>query len=247
MVASSVPAILPLPTTSAEATTQAVAATTLALRAHDRVQVALHGETLDGHLLCTSLLRSIREELPRTRLFVDGVAAARAWARHSPSSPCDVLGAGDVANDDEAVLIVAPTNRAPTWRRERAPRTPESPVEPDALKLKSFQALVARAGSRPVVLVNADLEALTLTAPRVGRPIRPMLLSDFEMAYYLATSPRQVDGDVFAVRRAFPCEEWETWAHAPREAAKMLRRTTPQRPAAADVVARRARPVSWFD
>ena len=80
MVASSVPAILPLPTTSAEATTQAVAATTLALRAHDRVQVALHGETLDGHLLCTSLLRSIREELPRTRLFVDGVAAARGRA-----------------------------------------------------------------------------------------------------------------------------------------------------------------------
>ena len=145
------------------------------------------------------------------------------------------------------MLIVAPTNRAPTWRRERAPRTPESPAEPDALKLKSFQALVARAGSRPVVLINADLEALTLTAPRVGRPIRPMLLSDFEMAYYLATSPRQIDGDVFAVRRAFPCEEWETWAHAPREAAKMLRRTTPQRPAAADVVARRARPVSWFD
>ena len=65
--------------------------------------------------------------------------------RASRASPCDVLGAGDVANDDEAVLIVAPTNRAPTWRRERAPRTPESPVEPDALKLKSFQALVARA------------------------------------------------------------------------------------------------------
>ena len=135
------------------------------------------------------------------------------------------------------MLIVADEPRADVPRARAADARVAGRA--DALKLKSFQALVARAGSRPVVLINADLEALTLTAPRVGRPIRPMLLSDFEMAYYLATSPRQVDGDVFAVRRAFPCEEWETWAHAPREAAKMPRRTTP-RVGGVDVVARRA-------
>ena len=69
------------------------------------------------------------------------------------------------------------------------------------MQLEAVQTLLYRARDRPVVLVNADLEAVVLSA-RAGRPVQPMFLSDFEHAYFYATDGRA------AVRRAFPLD-WE--------------------------------------
>ena len=247
---------------------QASASTLRALQSgHLRVQVNVHAppqRRVPMTSLCEGLVGALEREGRRTRIVFNGVDAAMRWRRSSTTHTdrYDVLSAADWDDDDDALVLVAPTNRdrrvlrraplaagASDWPGAPHPAgLPSDSDEPDGMQLEAVQTLLYRARDRPVVLVNADLEAVVLSA-RAGRPVPPMFLSDFEHAYFYATDGRA------AVRRAFPLD-WEaslrprpraTARHgragalppSPRAPPRVRRRTSRRKPLLADVLVSR--------
>eukprot|EP00310_Coccolithus_braarudii_P004536 CAMPEP_0183358712 /NCGR_PEP_ID=MMETSP0164_2-20130417/50038_1 /TAXON_ID=221442 /ORGANISM="Coccolithus pelagicus ssp braarudi, Strain PLY182g" /LENGTH=265 /DNA_ID=CAMNT_0025532653 /DNA_START=29 /DNA_END=827 /DNA_ORIENTATION=+ len=200
-----------LPVSSREMSAQAAAALVRALEfGHRRLQLTVPQTPL---VACAQrLVHELEASGMRTRVFLSGIEAVDTWINSARVGQprCDVLGLGEAAVDDGAFLIVSPCNR---------PHPMSSvafPDEPDAHTLDAVQMVLARARDRPVIMINADLEALVLHSHAV-RPVRPMFMADFEHAYYLATklpSERSFGvGECVAVLRAFP-SDWEVFTSA---------------------------------
>eukprot|EP00316_Scyphosphaera_apsteinii_P009192 CAMPEP_0119298886 /NCGR_PEP_ID=MMETSP1333-20130426/1016_1 /TAXON_ID=418940 /ORGANISM="Scyphosphaera apsteinii, Strain RCC1455" /LENGTH=253 /DNA_ID=CAMNT_0007300113 /DNA_START=276 /DNA_END=1032 /DNA_ORIENTATION=+ len=145
-----------------------------------------------------------------TRVFLNGVAALNTWSHRSGvlQSRCDVLGLGQVAAADGALLLVSPCNRP------HKQVVTEYIEQTDWKTLQAVQSLLARAYDRPIIMLNADLEALVLHR-HASRPVRPTFMADFVHAYYLATRPPSQSSflvsECVAVRRAYPAD-WEVFA-----------------------------------
>ena len=104
------------------------------------------------------------------RVIFDSVSAAAAQGQLQ--QPYDVLGLAMPVDALETLILVSPNNRAsPTVQ-------PEEHRHPCPAKLEAVQTLLCRARA-PVVLIDPDLEALVL--PNIERPVRPMLIADFEL------------------------------------------------------------------
>ena len=222
----------PLPGTAEEMARQATRAALAALQTgHLRVQVTLPtGAGVDETARC--LASSLEAEGSRCRLYVPR-ALLPLW--HG-AARCSSLGLGDPQQDDGAFVVLAPCNRVRSSADD----------EPDGHVLESLQGLLSRAHDRPVVLINADLEALVLS-PRPLRPVRPMFMADFVDAFFLATAEGPTPGDTVAVRRAFPAA-WEVWRclaphasdprrHPSREDDSLARRRAAPWPAASNRIA----------
>ena len=223
------PKYLRLPTTPAAAATQAAdaAAQALASGKHSRLQITIVGDAIEdtnGPLslssLCTRLAKTLGDSQKSIHFCFDRRPLAQAW--QSTKTAAELLASGacqlsslDTDEDEFGVttstlakkrggasllVVVGPCNRA---------RTAKS--SPDHPKLERLQRLILAANrhSRPVILINPELEAMLLTQ-RIGTPTPPpMFLSDFEHCYYMAEAEAKV-GYVQAVRRVFG-GEWEVY------------------------------------
>lgn len=105
------------------------------------------------------------------RVIFDSVGAAAA-AQGQLQQPYDVLGLAMPVDALETLILVSPNNRASLTVQ------PEEHRHPCPAKLEAVQNLLCRARA-PVVLIDPDLEALVL--PNIERPVRPMLIADFEL------------------------------------------------------------------
>mmetsp|Transcript_41122 Transcript_41122/g.68356 ORF Transcript_41122/g.68356 Transcript_41122/m.68356 type:complete len:273 (+) Transcript_41122:67-885(+) len=210
LFARTVPAlVLPLPSTTGELSRQVAAASVRSIEGgHLRLLVTVPHRRV---LACAHHLVNVLEEqgMP-TRVFLNGVAALNTWSHRSGvlQSRCDVLGLGQVAAADGALLLVSPCNRP------HKQVVTEYIEQTDWKTLQAVQSLLARAYDRPIIMLNADLEALVLHR-HASRPVRPTFMADFVHAYYLATRPPSQSSflvsECVAVRRAYPAD-WEVFA-----------------------------------
>jgi hypothetical protein len=189
----------PLPVGVQETAQQATGAALTALSSgRSRLQLTIPAAAM----LATArhLVGALEEDGTVCRVFMPR-ALLSTWSRSGPAVRCSVFGLDQLRDDDGALVLVAPANRA-------APRTvPED--EPDGHVLESVQLLLIRARGRPIIMLNPDLEALVLS-PRPLRPVRPMFMADFDDAFFLATAEGPEVGDTVAVRRAYP-GGWEVF------------------------------------
>ena len=216
-----------LPATPLQAASQAAHATRLALAATapqppSRIQLNLHGDAIEEEAplpllaLCCRLVEVLNQDARwagKLHFLFDRPAAARAWGDTHAAERCAryAVLSGDASHhlsamgESGVLVLVAPSNRL------RSSRTGDTRTEPDQGKLELVQRLVCGAGpERPVILANPDLEALLVTK-RIGRAaVRPMFLSDFQHAYFLAEAPAKV-GHVSAVRRVWG-HDWEIYS-----------------------------------
>lgn len=121
--------------------------------------------------VCTSLANALESRGNRVRVIFDSVSAAAA-AQGQLQQPFDVLGLAAPVDALETLILVSPNNRASQTVE------PEEHRHPCPAKLEAVQTLLCRARA-PVVLIDPDLEALVL--PNIERPVRPMLIADFEL------------------------------------------------------------------
>lgn len=216
----------PLPQTAAQASRQAVSATLRALKAgRNRLQLSIFGDEIGvpGPLplgsLCAHLVEALAgESRQRVHLFFDSDAAAAEWARSEHAArlrDCCCVGIllsddaiDDALEEDGALLLCAPCNTAPCN------------THISQAKLEAVQRLTYGAGERPVILANPDLEAL-LVRESGCRSVQPMLLSDFEHAFFMAEVLAK-QGSVSAVRHVWG-GAWETYHTAEQSLAPLQR------------------------
>ena len=206
--------VMPLPVGVAETAAQATHAALAALESgRSRLQLTLPTPPLLP--TARELVSQLEANGTACRVFVPRamLAAWRACMRDVPDAvgdpssatidvSCSVFGFDTLDEEEDVLVLIAPCNRA-----ELGLRRPED--EPDAYVLESVQTLLLRANERPVIMLNADLEALVLS-PRPMRPVRPMFMADFFEAFFYAVAEGPAAGDTVAVRRAYP-GDWEVY------------------------------------